>query len=65
MRLEKLSIIQDKHQKSICDKKYYVEEFDKLLNYVNDESDRIIEFHRLLLKEIPIMYEGKIKDHFF
>jgi len=44
---------------------YNAEEFDKILNYVNDESDRIIEFHRLLLKEIPTMYDNKIHDHFY
>ena len=32
VRLEKLSIIKDKHQKSIRDKKYYEEEFNKFLN---------------------------------
>ena len=47
-------------------KEYYdAEEFDKILNYVNDESNRIIEFHRLLLKEIPTMYDNKIHDHFY
>ena len=47
-------------------KEYYdAGEFDKILSYVNDESDRIIELHHLLLKEIPTMYEGKIKDHFY